>query len=172
VPGHHLQISLQQERKGVPTFRTQYGYGAFAEGWGLYAETLAKEMGFFTDPYSDFGRLGNEMWRAIRLVVDTGIHAQGWTEQQAVDYFLANSPIAEGAIRSEVRRYFVWPGQATTYKIGMIRIQRLRDEARQALGPRFEYRAFHEVVLGGGSVPLPVLEARVRRWISSRKSAT
>ena len=172
VPGHHLQISLQQERKGMPKFRTQYGYGAFAEGWGLYAETLAREMGFFTDPYSDFGRLGNEMWRAIRLVVDTGIHAKGWTEPQAIDYFLANSPIAEGAIRSEVRRYFVWPGQATTYKIGMIRIQRLRDEARQALGPRFDYRAFHEVVLGGGSVPLPVLEARVRRWIASQKSAT
>jgi uncharacterized protein (DUF885 family) len=170
VPGHHLQISLQQERKGLPKFRTQYGYGAFAEGWGLYSEALAKEMGFFTDPYSEFGRLGSEMWRAIRLVVDTGIHAQGWSEQQAVDYFLDNSPIAEGAIRSEVRRYFVWPGQATTYKIGMIRIQRLRDEARQALGPRFDYRAFHEVVLGGGSVPLPVLEGRVRRWIASQKS--
>ena len=171
VPGHHLQISIQQERKGVPKFRTQYGYGAFAEGWGLYAEALAKEMGFFTDPYSDFGRLGNQMWRAIRLVVDTGIHARGWTEQQSVDYFLDNSPIAEGAIRSEVRRYFVWPGQATTYKIGMIRIQRLRDEARQALGPRFDYRAFHNVVLGGGSVPLPVLEGRVRRWIASQRSA-
>jgi len=171
VPGHHLQISLQQERKGLPKFRTQYGYGAFAEGWGLYSEALAREMGFFTDPYSDFGRLGSEMWRAIRLVVDTGIHAQGWSEQQAIDYFLENSPIAEGAIRSEVRRYFVWPGQATTYKIGMIRIQRLRDEARQSLGAKFDYRAFHEVVLGGGSVPLPVLEARVHRWIASRKSS-
>jgi len=172
VPGHHLQISIQQERKGVPKFRTQYGYGAFAEGWGLYAEPLAKEMGFFTDPYSDFGRLGSEMWRAIRLVVDTSIHAKGWTEQQAIGYFLDNSPMAEGAIRSEVRRYFVWPGQATTYKIGMIRIQRLRDEARQALGPRFDYRAFHDVVLGGGAVPLPVLETRVRRWVASRKGAT
>jgi uncharacterized protein (DUF885 family) len=170
-PGHHLQVSIAQERTGLPKFRTQYSYTAFTEGWGLYAESLAREMGFFTDPYSEFGRLGGEMWRAVRLVVDTGIHAKGWTEQQAVDYFLANSPLAEGAIRSEVRRYFVWPGQATTYKIGMITMQRLRDEARQTLGPAFDYRAFHDVMLGGGSMPLPVLEGRVRRWIAIRKSA-
>ncbi len=169
VPGHHLQISIAQERTGLPKFRTQYVYGAYAEGWGLYAEELGKEMGFFTDPYADIGRLGGEMWRAVRLVVDTGMHAQGWTEQQSVDYFLANSPMAEGAVRSEVRRYLVWPGQATTYKIGMLTIQRLRNEARRELGPRFDYRAFHDVVLGGGSVPLPVLEGRVRRWIASQK---
>ena len=164
VPGHHMQVSIAQERTGLPKFRTQYFYGAYAEGWGLYAEALAKEMGFFTDPYSEMGRLSGEMWRAIRLVVDTGIHAKGWTEQQSVDYFLANSPMAEGAVRSEVRRYFVWPGQATTYKIGMLTLQRLRDDARGNLGTRFDYRAFHDVVLGGGSLPLPVLEGRVRRW--------
>jgi len=171
VPGHHLQISIAQERTGLPKFRTQYFYGAYSEGWGLYAESLSKEMGFFTDPYSDFGRVGAEMWRAVRLVVDTGMHAKGWTEQQAVAYFLENAPLAEGAIRSEVQRYLVWPGQATTYKVGAMTIQRLRDEARQALGPTFDYRAFHDVVLGGGSMPLPVLEARVRRWIAAVQKA-
>jgi uncharacterized protein (DUF885 family) len=171
VPGHHLQISIAQERTGLPKFRTQYGYGAYLEGWGLYSEALSKEMGFFTDPYSDFGRLGGEIWRAIRLVVDTGLHAKGWTEGQAVAYFLENSPLAEGAIRSEVRRYLVNPGQATTYKIGMITIQRLRDEARRELGSKFDYRAFHDVVLGGGSTPLPVLESRVRRWIAAEKAS-
>jgi uncharacterized protein (DUF885 family) len=170
VPGHHLQISIAQERTGLPKFRTQYFYGAYAEGWGLYSESLGKEMGFFTDPYSDFGRLAGEMWRAIRLVVDTGLHAKGWSDEQAVDYFLTNSPLAEGAIRSEVRRYLVNPGQATTYKIGMITIQRLRDEARKTLGSKFDYRGFHDVVLGGGSVPLPVLESRVRRWIAAQSS--
>jgi uncharacterized protein (DUF885 family) len=172
APGHHLQISIAQERTGLPKFRTQYGYGAYLEGWALYSEALSKEMGFFTDPYSDFGRLGGEIWRAIRLVVDMGLHAKGWTEEQAVAYFMANSPLAEGAIRSEVRRYLVNPGQATTYKIGMMTIQRLRDEARKTLGSNFDYRAFHDVVLGGGSVPLPVLEARVRRWIESEKAGS
>jgi uncharacterized protein (DUF885 family) len=172
VPGHHLQISIAQERTGVPKFRTQYGFGAFAEGWGLYAESLSKEMGFFTDPYSDFGRLSGEIWRAIRLVVDTGLHSKGWSEKQAVDYFMENSPLAEGQIRSEVRRYLANPGQATSYKIGMMTIQRLRDEARTTLGPKFDYRAFHDVVLGGGSVPLPVLEARVRRYIEASREAS
>lgn len=167
VPGHHLQISIARELTGLPKFRTQYGYTAFAEGWALYAESLAKEMGFFTDPYSDFGRLTGDMWRAIRLVVDTGLHAKGWTEEQAVHYFLANSPQPEGSVRAEIRRYFVNPGQATSYKIGMITIQKLRDEARQVLGKTFDYRAFHDVVLGGGSVPLPVLEGRVRQWIAA-----
>jgi uncharacterized protein (DUF885 family) len=170
VPGHHLQISIAHERTGLPKFRTQYGYTAYSEGWGLYAESLGKEMGFFTDPYSDFGRLAGEIWRAIRLVVDTGLHAKGWSEAQAVDYFLANSPQPEAAVRSEIRRYIVTPGQATSYKIGMLTIQRLRDEAKNALGARFDYRAFHDVVLGGGSVPLPVLEGRVRRWIAANKS--
>jgi uncharacterized protein (DUF885 family) len=170
APGHHLQISIAQERTGLPKFRTQYGYTAFSEGWGLYAESLGKEMGFFTDPYSDFGRLAGEIWRAIRLVVDTGLHAKGWSEGEAVDYFLANSPQPEAAVRSEIRRYIVNPGQATSYKIGMLTIQRLRDEAKNALGARFDYRAFHDVVLGGGSVPLPVLEGRVRRWIAANRT--
>ncbi len=172
VPGHHLQISIAQERAGIAKFRTQYGYTAYQEGWGLYAEWLAKEKGFFTDPYSDFGRLNAEMWRAVRLVIDTGIHAKGWSEQQAVDYFAANTSKADAAIRSEVRRYFVWPGQATCYKIGMMELQRLRAQASSELGSRFDDRAFHDVVLGGGAMPLPVLQARVERWVARTKSTT
>jgi uncharacterized protein (DUF885 family) len=171
LPGHHMQISIAQELTGLPKFRTQYNYGAYAEGWGLYSEALAKEMGFYTDPYSDFGRLSRDVWRAIRLVVDTGIHAKGWSEAQALAYYTANSPQPAAKIRSEVKRYIVTPGQATSYKIGMIRIQALRDEARSALGPKFDYRAFHDVVLTGGGLPLPVLEGRVRRWIVRQKQA-
>lgn len=170
-PGHHMQIMLAREMTGLPAFRTQYGYGAYAEGWGLYVELLAKEAGFYTDPYSDFGRLGREIWRAIRLVVDTGIHAKGWSEAQALEFYSANSPQPVGKIRSEIRRYFVMPGQATSYKVGMVKILALRDEARTALGPRFDLKGFHDVVLGGGSVPLPVLEGRVRRWVASRRNA-
>ena len=166
-----MQISIAQELKGLPVFRTQYGYTAFSEGWGLYSEALGKEMGFYTDPYSDFGRLAGEIWRAIRLVVDTGIHSKGWTEEQAVAYFRENSPQPEAAIRSEIRRYIVNPGQATAYKVGMIHIQRLRDEAKAELGDRFDYRAFHDTVLGGGSLPLPVLEQRVKRWVEKTKTA-
>ncbi|HTE39890.1 MAG TPA: DUF885 domain-containing protein, partial [Steroidobacteraceae bacterium] len=169
LPGHHMQISIQQELTGLPQFRTQYGYGAFSEGWGLYSEALAKEMGCFTDPYNDFGRLATEMWRAIRLVVDTGMHSKGWTQKQAEDYFLANSPQPAQAVKSEIERYILGPGQATSYKIGMITIQKLRDEAKAALGDKFDYRSFHDVVLGGGSLPMPVLEARVRRWIEKQK---
>lgn len=171
LPGHHMQISIQQELQDLPIFRTQYGYTAYSEGWALYTEALAKEMGFFIDPYNDFGRLSTEIWRAIRLVVDTGIHAKGWTQQQAEDYFLANSPQPAQAVKSEVQRYILNPGQATSYKIGMISIQRLREEARTALGDKFDIRGFHDIVLGGGALPLPVLEARVRRWIEERKSA-
>jgi uncharacterized protein (DUF885 family) len=171
LPGHHMQISIAQELTGVPNFRTQYGYTAYTEGWGLYTEALAKEMGFETDPYNDFGRLSGEIWRAIRLVLDTGIHAKGWSEQQAVAYFTANSAQPEAAIRSEVKRYILTPGQATCYKIGMIKLQQLRDRSRRELGPKFDYRAFHDVVLGGGSLPLPVLEARVERWIERTRKA-
>ena len=171
LPGHHMQISIQQELTGIPKFRTQYGYGAFAEGWGLYSEALAKEMGFDVDPYNDFGRLSGEIWRAIRLVVDTGIHAKGWTQQQAEDYFKANSAQPEQAIKSEVERYILNPGQATSYKIGMITIQKLRDEAKAALGDKFDYRTFHDTVLGGGALPMPVLQAKVRRWIEAQKAA-
>jgi uncharacterized protein (DUF885 family) len=167
IPGHHMQVSIAQELTGVPQFRTQSRYTAYTEGWGLYAEQLAKEMGGFTDPYSEFGRLGSEIWRAIRLVVDTGLHAKGWTEQQAVDYFLANGPTSEGQVRSEVRRYIVWPGQATAYKVGMLKILELRERARAALGDRFDIRAFHDTVLGGGALPLTILERRVDNWIAA-----
>ena len=170
-PGHHMQISIAQELQGLPTFRTQAGFTAYVEGWALYAERLAKEMGAYKDPYSEFGRLSSELWRAIRLVVDTGIHAKGWTEQRAVDYFMANSPSAEGAIRSEVQRYIVWPGQATAYKVGMQKILALRDKATKALGDRFDIKGFHDTVLGGGALPLTLLERRVDGWIASRKGA-
>jgi len=169
-PGHHMQISLAQEMTGLPVFRTQAGYGAYAEGWGLYVERLAKEIGFYTDQYSDFGRLGREIWRAIRLVVDTGIHAKGWSEAEALAFYTANSPQPIGKIRSEIRRYFVTPGQATSYKVGMVRILALRETSRQALGDRFDLRAFHDTVLSGGSLPLSVLEARVDRWIVATKA--
>jgi uncharacterized protein (DUF885 family) len=169
-PGHHMQISIAQELESVPEFRTQSFFNAYAEGWGLYAERLAKEMGAYEDPYSDFGRLSSEIWRAIRLVVDTGLHAKGWTEQQAVDYFLANSSSAEGAIRSEVQRYLAWPGQATSYKIGMMKILELREKARAELGEKFDIKGFHDTVLGGGGLPLEILERRVNDWIASRKA--
>ena len=164
LPGHHMQIAIAQELTNLPRFRTLGGYTAYVEGWGLYSEALAKEMGFDTDPYNDFGRLAGEIWRAIRLVVDTGIHAKGWSEEQAVKYFKDNSPQPEAAIRSEIRRYILGPGQATCYKIGMIKLQGLRDESRRTLGVKFDYRTFHDTVLGGGALPLPVLEGRVKRW--------
>ncbi len=171
-PGHHMQSSIAQELTDMPQFRSKGGYiPAFGEGWGLYAELLSKEMGAYEDPYSDFGRLTNEMWRAIRLVVDTGIHSKGWSEQEAITYFLENSPMPETTVRSEVRRYFVLPGQATSYKIGMIRIQELRAKAEEELGEAFDIRGFHDTVLGGGSVPLSVLEKRIDQWIGKVKEA-
>jgi len=177
LPGHHMQISIQQELEAdtgpnkLPKFRTQYGYTAYSEGWGLYAEALSKEMGFLKDPYSDFGRLSGEIWRAIRLVLDTGIHSKGWTEEQSIKYFTENSSVPHEAIKSEVRRYFSSPGQATAYKIGMIKLQQMRDKARTELGDKFSYPAFHDQILGGGALPLPVLEAKIDRWIASQKKA-
>lgn len=166
LPGHHMQISIAQELQGVPTFRTQAGFTAYAEGWGLYSELLAKEMqDTYTDVYSDFGRLNSEIWRAIRLVVDTGLHAKGWTQQQAVDYFADNAPTPLPAIEAEVRRYLVLPGQATSYKIGMLDIQRLRKMAETAFGDKFDIRKFHDVILGGGALPLSLLERQVQNWI-------
>jgi uncharacterized protein (DUF885 family) len=170
IPGHHMQIAIAQELTGVPQFRTQAFFTAYGEGWGLYAERLAKEMGGFKDPYSDFGRLGAEIWRAIRLVVDTGLHSKGWTEQQAVDYFLANGPTSEGQVRAEIRRYIVTPGQATAYKVGMLKILELRERARAALGDRFDIRRFHDTVLGGGALPLAILERRVDGWVAAERS--
>jgi uncharacterized protein (DUF885 family) len=170
-PGHHMQISLAQEMTGLPVFRTQAGYGAYIEGWGLYSELLAKEMGFYQDPYSDFGRLGREIWRGIRLVVDTGVHAKGWSEAQALEFYTSNSPQPAAKIRSEIRRYFTTPGQATSYKVGMVRILALRAKAQAALGPRFDIKGFHEAVLGAGSLPLSVLDARVDRWVARVRRA-
>lgn len=171
-PGHHMQISIAQELENLPTFRTQAGFTAYAEGWALYSEKLATEIpGTYDTPISNFGRVGSEMWRAIRLVLDTGLHAKGWSEDQAVEYFLANSAITEAQARSEVRRYLVLPGQATSYKIGMLKIQELRRKAEETLGDNFDIRAFHDTVLGGGAMPLAILERRVEQWITKQQAA-
>jgi uncharacterized protein (DUF885 family) len=168
-PGHHMQVAIAQELESVPKFRTQMNFNAYAEGWALYSEALAKEMGQYQNPYYDFGRLVNEIWRAIRLVVDTGIHSKGWTEADAIKYFSENSSIAPGAIQAEVRRYMVIPGQATGYKIGMIKIQELRKMAEKELGDKFDIRRFHDRILGGGALPLDILEKEVKRWIEEEK---
>ena len=171
LPGHHMQITIAQELEGVPQFQTQLGFTAYAEGWGLYSEKLASEMpGTYADAYQQFGRLSSEIWRAIRLVVDTGLHSKGWTEQEAIDYFMANSPEPYESVRSEVRRYIVMPGQATSYKIGMIKILELRSTAIEALGDDFDIRGFHDTVLGAGSLPLDLLERRVMQWIETVKA--
>ncbi|MEQ3746282.1 MAG: DUF885 domain-containing protein [Henriciella sp.] len=171
LPGHHMQIAIQQELEAVPTFRTQAGFTAYSEGWGLYSEWLAKEMpGTYEDPLSEFGRLGSEIWRAIRLVVDTGLHSKGWTEDQAVEYFKENSAITEAQARSEVRRYLVLPGQATSYKVGMLKIQELRRKAESELGDKFDIRGFHDTILGGGAMPLAILERRVDDWVAGVKA--
>ena len=172
VPGHHLQIALAQEMENVPEFRKYGGYTAFVEGWGLYAESLSGEMGLYKDPYMKFGQLTYEMWRAIRLVVDTGIHSMGWTRQQAIDYFLANAGKNEHDITVEVDRYIVWPGQALAYKIGELKFKELRAYAAKELGDRFDVRAFHDQVLANGTVPLEVLETRVQAWVQTRKAAS
>ncbi len=172
LPGHHMQIAIAQELDSVPTFRTQANFGAYTEGWGLYSELLATEMpGTYADPYSQFGRLGSEIWRAIRLVIDTGLHAKGWSEEKAVQYFTANSAITETQARSEVRRYLVLPAQATSYKIGMLKILELRAKAKTELGDRFDIRGFHDTVLGGGALPLVILEHRINDWIKARESS-
>ena len=167
APGHHFQIAYAQEMQGLPSFRRFGGYGAYAEGWGLYAERLGKEMGFYEDPYSDFGRLSTELWRAVRLVTDTGLHAKRWSREQAIDYFRHNSLLSERDIVKEVERYITNPGQATSYKIGELKIMELRQRAQAALGDRFDIRDFHAVVLGSGSVPLDVLEDQVDAWIAA-----
>ncbi len=169
VPGHHFQIALAQEIEGLPGFRKYGGYGAFTEGWALYAEQLAKEMGFYADPYHNFGRLQNELWRSVRLVLDTGIHGQRWTREEAIDYFRDNTPLSEGDIVTEVERFFVNPGQALGYKMGMIKILELRERAKGELGNAFDIREFHDAVMGAGSLPLQLLERQVEQYISSKR---
>jgi uncharacterized protein (DUF885 family) len=169
IPGHHMQIAIAQELPHLPKFRKFGGYVAYDEGWALYAEYFPKEFGFYSDPAQDFGRLSDELLRAIRLVVDTGIHARHWTRQQVMDYFRANSASSEREIFSETNRYIVGPGQACGYKIGMLKILELRELARKELGPRFDLRAYHDLVLKNGALPLSLLEENVKAWIARQK---
>jgi uncharacterized protein (DUF885 family) len=168
IPGHHLQLSLAQEMPDLPAFRQHAGYTAFVEGWALYSERLAKDVGLYQDPYSDYGRLENEMWRAIRLVVDTGVHSQHWSREQMVEYFHRYTAMDEPNVQSEVDRYIAWPGQALAYKLGQLEILKLREAARQKLGDKFDVRGFHDEVLGNGALPLNVLDSEVNAWISGQ----
>ncbi len=168
MPGHHLQIALQMELGDMPAFRRYSGFTAFTEGWGLYSESLGYDLGLYKDPYSRFGALTYEMWRAVRLVVDTGMHYKGWTRQQAIDFFKANAAKTELDITNEIDRYIGWPGQALAYKIGQLKILDLRRNAEQTLGDKFDIRAFHDALLGGGALPLEVLETRMHRWLADQ----
>jgi uncharacterized protein (DUF885 family) len=167
APGHHMQLSIQQELTDLPPFRQQGGTTAFVEGWALYSERLGKEVGFYQDPYSDYGRLNDEMLRAIRLVVDTGLHHKRWTRDQVVQFFRDHSAIDEVEIQSETDRYIVWPGQALAYKIGQLKILELRERAQRELGAKFDIRAFHDVVLGSGALPMDELVKSIDAWIAT-----
>jgi uncharacterized protein (DUF885 family) len=170
LPGHHLQISISQELDDVPTFRKYEGYTAYVEGWGLYAERLGKDIGLYQDRYSDYGRLEGDILRAVRLVVDTGVHSKHWTREQMVDFFHAHSATSETELQSEVDRYIAWPSQALAYKVGQLKILELRDRAKAALGDKFDIRAFHDQVLDSGALPLDVLSEKIDAWIATQKS--
>lgn len=169
VPGHHMQLSIQQQLEGLPKFRQHgLGFGAYVEGWALYSEQLGKEVGFYQDPVSDYGRLSSELFRAVRLVVDTGIHAKGWSRDQVVDFFRKSGAVDEPTIQSETDRYISWPAQALSYKLGQLKIRELRERAQKELGPKFDIRKFHDEILNGGSMPLDLLEARIGKWIADQ----
>jgi len=172
VPGHHLQISIQQSLTGLPEFRKHGGNSAYTEGWGLYAEELGKEIGFYKDPGSDYGRLRSELFRAVRLVVDTGIHDMGWSRDQVVDYMRKSHAVDEPTIQAETDRYISGPGQACSYKIGQLKIRELRERAKEKLGPNFDLKTFHDEILSGGALPLDILDARVNRWIQGQLPVT
>lgn len=170
VPGHHMQLSVQQQLTGLPKFRLHnLGFNAYAEGWALYAEQLGKEVGFYQDPVSDYGRLSSELFRAVRLVVDTGIHAKGWSRDQVVEFMRKSGAVDEPTIQAETDRYISWPGQALSYKLGQLKFRELRERAQKALGPKFDIRAFHDEMLNGGSLPLDLLDARTNEWIAEQK---
>jgi uncharacterized protein (DUF885 family) len=169
LPGHHMQISIEQEMTDVPEFRKFEGFTSYQEGWALYTERLGKDVGLYQDPYSDYGRLEGDIWRAIRLVVDTGVHSQHWTRQQMVDYFHQHSGIDETDVQAETDRYIAWPSQAVAYKVGQLKILELRAKAKAALGDKFDIRAFHDQVIDAGALPLDVLSDRIDAWIASQK---
>jgi len=171
VPGHHMQLSVQQQLVGLPKFRVHgFGFTAYIEGWGLYAEQLGKEVGLYQDPVSDYGRLTSELFRAVRLVVDTGIHSKGWTRDQVVDFFRKSGAVDEPTIQSETDRYIAWPAQALAYKLGQLKFRELRERAQKELAPKFDLRSFHDEMLNGGTLPLDLLDARTDKWIAQQKS--
>ncbi len=171
IPGHHMQLSVQQQLTGLPKFRLHsLGFNAYVEGWALYAEQLGKEVGFYQDPVSDYGRLSSELFRAVRLVVDTGIHSKGWTRDQVVDFFRKSGAVDEPSIQSETDRYIAWPAQALSYKLGQLKFRELRERAQKELGPKFDIRTFHDEMLDGGTLPLDLLDARTDKWIAQQKS--
>jgi uncharacterized protein (DUF885 family) len=171
IPGHHMQLSIQQQLSGLPKFRLHgLGFNAYIEGWALYSEQLGKEVGFYNDPVSDYGRLSSELFRAVRLVVDTGIHSKGWTRDQVVDFFRKSGAVDEPTIQSETDRYIAWPAQALSYKLGQLKFRELRDRAQKELGPKFDIRTFHDEMLDGGTLPLDLLEARTDKWIAEQKA--
>jgi uncharacterized protein (DUF885 family) len=170
IPGHHMQLSVLQELTGLPKFRVHgLGFNAYVEGWALYAEELGKEVGFYQDPVSDYGRLSSELFRAVRLVVDTGIHSKGWTREQVVEFFRKSGAVDEPTIQTETDRYISWPAQALSYKLGQLKIRELRERAKRELGPKFDIRTFHDEILNGGTLPLDMLEARTDKWIAEQK---